>query len=534
MRSTHSSGVRPLAAGLALVAVFGLLVWGLKPKPSQAYPTFAQALGVNCTMCHTMVPELNAYGRYLQRTWYAPLTQQAVKNTFPAFVWYQAAGSSKGSLDAAQASKKDVLTDVMYYYFVGFMGPEFTYRVENNLISADQYNNQSTGPETMWLAYHGLFHGYGHLQAGVDYPGPVPAALANPSDYEDAFALRHLAIGGHGYNLINRRLTFRFDYEKGPIDAEVAWRGGTSNPIAGGASDFSILPGTDRAFPQWKIAYAPPNRPFEVGDFGILGTYVGTLKNTMVDHYWQNAPYFQVDPGWIGKGTPGIFAFDAWGHDSNPSVAVFPPYGPSYRDGAVELMEPVFKDHAVITLRKEVVETGLAPPKAYVSGGTSFQPMPDLLPWVFGRFEVLAGGSSSQIYGIPTWEWALQFEPPLSGPLTHPFKRVKEGSSTAVALAKASPPPPAGAALYAQNCQACHQPSGAGYPPTYPSLVKDAMVSSDDATALITVVKKGTGQMPAYGDRLSDDQIAQILTYVRASWGNSAPAVSASDVSALP
>lgn len=529
---------RALIASLAIVFALLIAAWGVKPKPSEAYPTFAQALGVNCSMCHTMVPELNAYGRYLQRTWYAPLTQQALKNTFPAFLWYQAAGNNVGNLDAAQAGKKAVLTDVFYIYFVGFMGPEFTYRVENNMVSADQLASQSTGPETMWLAYHGLFGGYGHLQAGVDYPGPVPAALANPSDYEAAFHLRHLAIGKDSYNLINKRLTFRFDYEKGPIDAEVAWRGGTNNPIAGGASDFAITPGSNHAFPQWKVAYAPPNRPFEIGDFGILGTYDTTNAGGIVDHYWQNAPYFQVDPGWVGKGSPGIFFFDAWGHDSNPGIGTtpFPEFGPTYHDAAAELMEPILKGTTVLTAREEWVNTGLtgAIETHYGLVGASFQPFPKLFPWAFGRFDVPMGAQSSAPFGRPTFQWAFQMEPPLSGPLTHPFDRVKEGSSTAVAMAKASPMPPSGAALYNQNCAACHQMNGQGYPPTYPSLVKDAMVTSDDATAVSIVVKKGTGEMPAYGNRLSDEQLAAILTYIRGAWGNSAGPVTADQVAGTP
>jgi mono/diheme cytochrome c family protein len=44
------------------------------------------------------------------------------------------------------------------------------------------------------------------------------------------------------------------------------------------------------------------------------------------------------------------------------------------------------------------------------------------------------------------------------------------------------------------------------------------------------VVKKGIGVMPAYGNRLSDGQIAAIVTYVRSSWGNQAAPVSAEDV----
>ncbi|HTU71550.1 MAG TPA: cytochrome c [Candidatus Baltobacteraceae bacterium] len=532
-----------LAAVAAAAVIFGGLLWFAPPggvQPAQAYPIFSQALGVKCSMCHTMVPELNSYGRYLQRTFYAPITQPALKKTLPAFLWYQFAGNNVGNeRGAVNPHTKDFLTSTLYLYFVGLMGAgsDFSYRVENPLVTNDVAVNQSTGPETMWAAYNDLFHGKGHLQAGMDYPGPVPAFVANPSDYENYFELRHLTIGTHGYNLINKRLTFRFNYEDGPIDLEVAWRGGTNNPIAGGASDFAIAPGDDKTFPQWKVAYAPPGQPFEIGAFGSAGTYYTKLRFTPADAYYNYGPYFQLDPGWIGKSTPGVMFFFQRGHDSNPGTTTFgmiAPGGPYYTDGAVELMEPVFKGAAVVTVRNEFISNGLGVSTQYWSTGTSFQPFPDMLPWMFGRFGILMDGYSSAPHGLGTYQWALQFEPPLSGPLTFPFKRVKAGSSAAVAQAQASPaPPPSGASLYAQNCQACHRSNGVGTPPMFPSLVNDAMVTPDDPTALIIVVKKGIGEMPAYADRLSDAQIAAILTYVRGSWGNHAAPVTADQVSAI-
>jgi mono/diheme cytochrome c family protein len=39
--------------------------------------------------------------------------------------------------------------------------------------------------------------------------------------------------------------------------------------------------------------------------------------------------------------------------------------------------------------------------------------------------------------------------------------------------------------------------------------------------------------MPSLGWRLSDEQIARVLTYIRNSWGNAAPAVAAADVKKL-
>jgi hypothetical protein len=60
-RAEESPGPR-IFAGVTLAALFLaflMLVLGFKPKPSEAKPTFAQALGVNCSMCRTMVPVVN-------------------------------------------------------------------------------------------------------------------------------------------------------------------------------------------------------------------------------------------------------------------------------------------------------------------------------------------------------------------------------------------------------------------------------------------------------------------------------------------
>ena len=39
-----------------------------------------------------------------------------------------------------------------------------------------------------------------------------------------------------------------------------------------------------------------------------------------------------------------------------------------------------------------------------------------------------------------------------------------------------------------------------------------------------------TGSMPAYAEKLSDQEIADVATYIRNSWGNAAPAVTAAQV----
>ncbi|MDR6870760.1 mono/diheme cytochrome c family protein [Bosea sp. BE125] len=102
----------------------------------------------------------------------------------------------------------------------------------------------------------------------------------------------------------------------------------------------------------------------------------------------------------------------------------------------------------------------------------------------------------------------------------------------------------AGQAVFADRCMGCHVSTGAGVPKLFPRLAQAPLVNSDDPTTLIRVVLAGsragttraasTGPaMPSFAWNLSDQDVAAVLTYVRNSWGNAAPAVSAKDVASL-
>ncbi|QUD85987.1 c-type cytochrome [Phenylobacterium montanum] len=99
------------------------------------------------------------------------------------------------------------------------------------------------------------------------------------------------------------------------------------------------------------------------------------------------------------------------------------------------------------------------------------------------------------------------------------------GGLSAVLLAaapgRADPP---GAQMFADNCSACHQPQGQGIPGAFPALAGDVFVQGPPAQAA-GVVLRGRGGMPSFANDLTDDQISQILTYVRSSWGNKAEPV---------
>ena len=89
----------------------------------------------------------------------------------------------------------------------------------------------------------------------------------------------------------------------------------------------------------------------------------------------------------------------------------------------------------------------------------------------------------------------------------------------------------AGEKVYNANCAACHQATGAGIPPNFPSLIGSAVVKGP-ADAQIAQVLKGKGIMPPFPN-LSDADIAASVTYTRNSWGNASGVVQAGQVAAV-
>jgi mono/diheme cytochrome c family protein len=98
-----------------------------------------------------------------------------------------------------------------------------------------------------------------------------------------------------------------------------------------------------------------------------------------------------------------------------------------------------------------------------------------------------------------------------------------------------------GAAIYAHQCIACHEADGSGTPRIYPPLPGNALLQSADPLSTLRVILDGaqtmttprapnTGSMPAYAKELSDEEIAAVTNYIRNSWGNVAPLVTAEQV----
>jgi mono/diheme cytochrome c family protein len=80
--------------------------------------------------------------------------------------------------------------------------------------------------------------------------------------------------------------------------------------------------------------------------------------------------------------------------------------------------------------------------------------------------------------------------------------------------------------LYVEFCAECHQTDGTGCSNLYPRLAGNPIVTLHDPEPIIDTVTYGQGSMMGFHDRLTSQEIAAILSYIRNSWGNQAPAVS--------
>ncbi len=96
---------------------------------------------------------------------------------------------------------------------------------------------------------------------------------------------------------------------------------------------------------------------------------------------------------------------------------------------------------------------------------------------------------------------------------------------------------------YVQFCVDCHRQDGAGVPGVFPPLGQNPAVASADPATLLHIALTGSKTpataarprvltMPAFA-RLSDKELAEIISFVRANWGQGAPAVTPAEIAGM-
>ncbi len=99
-----------------------------------------------------------------------------------------------------------------------------------------------------------------------------------------------------------------------------------------------------------------------------------------------------------------------------------------------------------------------------------------------------------------------------------------------------------GRSVFTANCVACHQANGEGIPGAFPPLAASDFLNADKNRAIGALVNGLDGAITVNGNtydgvmpalRLSDDDVANVLTYVYSQWGNAGLVVLPSEVRAV-
>jgi mono/diheme cytochrome c family protein len=169
-------------------------------------------------------------------------------------------------------------------------------------------------------------------------------------------------------------------------------------------------------------------------------------------------------------------------------------------------------------------------------GGWSAQDIVQYLKTGANRFDIASGPMAEEVeHSSQHWK-----DEDLMAVAVY-LKDDPKASEAPKPLAADDPAMVAGKAVYADRCSACHVGNGEGVAGLFPTLASAPLVNGSDPASMIRVVLSGSRAgstdaaptapaMPAFGWNLSDDNVAAVLTYVRNSWGNAAPAVSSGDV----
>jgi mono/diheme cytochrome c family protein len=133
--------------------------------------------------------------------------------------------------------------------------------------------------------------------------------------------------------------------------------------------------------------------------------------------------------------------------------------------------------------------------------------------------------------------FSIRFDPLVVNPYANRAKPAKEG---VVQLTRAQ----LGKRVYVANCTICHQANGLGQPNIYPPLAGSEWVSGTEERLVRIILhgvsgpiqvagKEYNNAMAALGSVLKDDQVANVISYIRSEWGNTGPEVDPATVARI-
>jgi len=325
-------------ATVLLIAILAVAWIVEATRPTAAMPPFAQAYGMDCQVCHSIVPALNAYGRYVQRTGYASLDPTTIHRAMPVWVGEQVLYDTSNAAEPHQ-----LIWGNLSVHAAGFIGTDWTYHFHGWIRAND-------GPgfyDTIWITDNNLLHRDGHLFLGkIEAPAPSPF-----SQFFDltGFNTPAITVGEHTWPFATNRWGSKLAYTRNWLTAEVAYLG-PSGDLGGtnGASDWGSS--TEKTM-QWRVVDSVGYKPLELGAYGGVGTF--PTSDGMIDRYNGAALYAELDPT---RGVPGMLAIYQRGQDGHAGAGLGAATSTAY---SAEVWEPLLDNQVIVAYRHEFTNDGL-------------------------------------------------------------------------------------------------------------------------------------------------------------------------------
>ena len=173
-----------------LAIPISLILWFLPLGPASALPVFAHRYGLSCQTCHSIVPELNAFGNRFKA---GGFRLPEPRPTFPIAVKVKLAYSS-----APEDGLPKTVTDEIELLTGGAAGKHFGYFIEQYVVDGGLPGS----PRDVWLEYHNSDF---HLRGG-QFTLPLPVDVETQRKTESHYLVYDQRVGDSAFNFFDPRL----------------------------------------------------------------------------------------------------------------------------------------------------------------------------------------------------------------------------------------------------------------------------------------------------------------------------------------
>ncbi len=295
---------------LRRVAMAPTIIWALAlflstlaaPRPASAVPLFANGQGgANCALCHTVVPQLNGYGRYVLMTNFSRglnrHLQMMQNRSLPV-----ALEATANASHPAPVGLPSLSSSLVQLISAGFLGKDLSYFATVPMVSG---GFPSSSVDQLWLADNTLDRGNGSLQVGR-FATPVFAPWISQSLSLSGYGIASMQVGSNAATLADNRWGASYtQVGASGLIGNIAYLAG-NGPI-----EHAFASGTEGNAWSASLQFLSPEKRWSGG----FATLFGSILNSggAIDRYSREAALASYDVGRFN-----FLAIGTIGHDTLP------------------------------------------------------------------------------------------------------------------------------------------------------------------------------------------------------------------------